>query len=166
MLVSYIYDYSNGKRPIGCMIARKTNRDNIAIGYSLCNPKDKFDKRTARIIAMKSGMPHCPKRDIENYYGDIVPISKAVSEALEKMKDRVQKYYFPKPKMKNEGLVGKWCRFVLYPNTSSQQECVGFVTDDKEGNTLWSLRAEYRRIDKEDEFGSGLFSKEEVVEVY
>lgn len=47
MLISYIR--KNGK-PVGCVVGFNNNGE-IGIGVSLCNSKDKFDKKRARELA-------------------------------------------------------------------------------------------------------------------
>lgn len=95
MLVSYIYDYAGGKRPIGCVVARKTNKGDIKIGFSICNPKDRFDKKQAQILAMKDVSPVVPNRQITKSEGNRVRLSEAIKDAIERMKQRVADYYKP-----------------------------------------------------------------------
>jgi len=164
VLISYIYDFAGfQKRPVGCVVAHKTNRGNIAIGYSLCNPKDKFNKRIARNLAMKAGLPLIPQRNIEDYSGNIVPMSKAVDRAIEKMLDRIQKYYHNNKATEIKPAVGKWCLFNAYG-----AEYVGLITKMPEHD--WHLvTADFVCLypnHVNDSFMQGAFHKNEIVEVY
>lgn len=166
MLVSYIYDYSNGKRPIGCMIARKTNKGHIQLGYSLCNPKDKFNKRTARLLAMKPTSPEIPNRNVTDRNGDIRPLVEVMETALDKMGERVGKYFFnpkppqPKSQFNPKELIGKWCLF------RCGKDMVGFVTSVN-NHEYWPINADIVYLDKiENGSHEGAFKPSEVVEVY
>ena len=43
---------TKGSRPIGVVVAKKINSDHVRLGFSLCNPKDKFDKVLGENIAL------------------------------------------------------------------------------------------------------------------
>ncbi len=82
MLVKYVRDDG---RFIGCVVAIKHD-GKIALGFSQCNPKDKFNKRIARDIAIgrakNSGLTVPSEK-----YRDLF------DEELNFMADRAKKYF-------------------------------------------------------------------------
>ena len=50
-LKEYIRNEKNGQ-PIGIIVAKKVDDDKVRIGFSLCNPKDRFDKTLGEKIAL------------------------------------------------------------------------------------------------------------------
>ena len=50
-LKEYIRKEKKGQ-PIGVVVAKKVSENKVRIGFSLCNPKDKFDKELGERIAL------------------------------------------------------------------------------------------------------------------
>lgn len=51
----YLKEYvreTKGSHPIGIVVARKLSDEHVSLGFSLCNPKDKFDKELGEKIAL------------------------------------------------------------------------------------------------------------------
>jgi hypothetical protein len=65
-LKEYVRETKNS-HPIGIVVAKKIDSDNVRIGFSLCNPKDKFDKVLGENIALNRAesdgfnLPESPK---------------------------------------------------------------------------------------------------------
>jgi hypothetical protein len=102
-LVHYLRDFN--RIPFGCIVA--ISPDNI--GVSVCNPKDRFNKKFARRIALGRAMSRekdcniAPKnRFVLGYYGEDDPrtwefdemsIFDYVEDAVAYVKGRAQKYF-------------------------------------------------------------------------
>ena len=77
MLIKYVRDRKN--KPIGCVVAI----DKDKLGWSLCNRRDKWNRKVAVELAKK--------RAIENHGIKIIPIT-VVSE-YKIMSNRARKYF-------------------------------------------------------------------------
>ncbi len=55
MLVQYIRDRK--QRPVGVVVAYRSNQGLVKVGYSKCNPEDHFDKREGLNMALKRAVP-------------------------------------------------------------------------------------------------------------
>lgn len=100
-LVYYLRDWK--RVPFGCIVA--TSPENI--GVSICCPKDHFNKRRARDIALGRAMLRdnslgvVPNRRIAGYYGENEktwylpeqPMKNYVEECVERIKSRAIKYF-------------------------------------------------------------------------
>lgn len=42
-----------GLHRVGCVIMKRVNATHLAVGWSLCNPEDRFDPLIARVLAIK-----------------------------------------------------------------------------------------------------------------
>lgn len=68
--------------PIGCVVAicDTNNPRQIGVGYSLCNPKDKFSKKEARRIAIERAEAY--SRGETNSYGPQIENAKLRQEVI------------------------------------------------------------------------------------
>lgn len=86
ILVSYLRDSRNV--PFGCVVGDKFGR----VGVSICNPKDRFNKRMAKAYAAENRKVNqpapMPRRKIDG-----VELTTLVSRAIQRMEGRIQKYY-------------------------------------------------------------------------
>ena len=96
MLVKYIRD---GKRPIGCVVALSATQ----VGFSLCSPKDKFNKEIAVHLAVGRAVnpdmsPHfaVPNRlvTVETPVSTFrSPLYQVVEAEISNMEHRAQRYF-------------------------------------------------------------------------
>lgn len=84
MIIRYVYDYSNGKRPVACLVV-----DENTFGMSFCNKKDRFCKRRALQIALgrlyRGLEASIPNRKIVNFLGNRTNLIDEVNFYMEKM---------------------------------------------------------------------------------
>ncbi len=71
----------NGKR-VGTLVAYKFNDEHFAIGYSLCNPSDRFNKFLSLHIAFERALKDIPYN---------FPCS--IMKDVDKFIDRAERYY-------------------------------------------------------------------------
>lgn len=84
MIIRYVYDYSNGKRPVACLVVYGKD-----CGVSFCNKKDRFCKKRALQIALgrlyTGSETPIPNRKIVNFVGVRTNLIDEVNFYLEKM---------------------------------------------------------------------------------
>lgn len=83
MLKEYVRDRRTNQLK-GCVVAIKEN-DKVAIGHSLCCPKDKFDKQFATKLAVERAKKVLDGRETE--------IPQSVSATHTKMFHRASKFF-------------------------------------------------------------------------
>ena len=92
-LVSYVYDYRNGKKPVACVVG-----DESGIGVSVCHSKDVFKRGLARHIASNRRSRDVGKfanmtRRIVAEDNSVVCLGKEIDNAVKQMEIRRVKYY-------------------------------------------------------------------------
>ena len=80
------YIRNEKKIPIGLMIATLSANGSLLIGWSMCNPSDKFDKKHAELIAMNRMTSE--KAQAKRKIGYNIPVSTYMNFCL-----RVIKYF-------------------------------------------------------------------------
>lgn len=96
MLTKYIRD---GRRMIGCIVALSANQ----VGFSLCSPKDKFDKEIALNLAIGRAITGVPVFNVPTRLVEVetpvstfrAPLNQVVEAELCQMENRAQRYFKP-----------------------------------------------------------------------
>ena len=110
MLIKYVRNYK--REPIACVVGIGPNQ----IGWSVRNPKDEFNKKRAREIAIQRALvgshAELPTRrelfyvkESDDY--EKRPISEMVMEEISHMKEKCQRYYKEEPKSLLNWVFGK-----------------------------------------------------------
>lgn len=93
MLVSYIWDVKGINDdtliPIGCVVAT----DVYDIGVSICNPKDTFNKKRAKIIAKGRAENHTMPNILYRRTNAGEKLESVINDAMYAMKVRAEKYF-------------------------------------------------------------------------
>lgn len=91
MLISYL---RAGRVPFGCIVSLKLNGE-VRIGLSLCNPKDRFKKKTAQLLAYSNAKNPSDVCNEHQWHSTDIPSYRveAVKEGVARMKTRIEKYF-------------------------------------------------------------------------
>jgi hypothetical protein len=90
VLKKYIREI-NTRKPIGVAVLVRDGKDNL-LGYSLCNPKDQFDKKLGYNIALARATH--PKLVNDEVFAPSVPErAEVVREHFEYLEDRAERYF-------------------------------------------------------------------------
>lgn len=82
---SVIYQFVHNRRrqKVGVVLAKKLGNNSVGLGWSLCNPRDEFNKQHAINIALGRA---------ENG-GGVDPIPRSVSKDFNVIIDRASRYF-------------------------------------------------------------------------
>jgi hypothetical protein len=81
--VIYQFVHNRRRQKVGVVLAKKTSNGSVGIGWSLCNPRDEFNKQYAVDIALGRA---------ENFGGvDAVPFS--LADDYNAIYDRAKRYF-------------------------------------------------------------------------
>jgi hypothetical protein len=90
MLVKYLR-WPNGV-PYACIVGHRRMDGKLGIGWSLCHPKDKFNKARAREIAMNRAIKgYNSKPASRPTYGDNTDV--LINNEMQAMLSRTERYY-------------------------------------------------------------------------
>ena len=93
MLIKYLYEYGDQKRPFGVIVALGPDK----IGVALFNPKDTFTKKLGKKIAIGRAkfniIPHVPDEFVYDWTGMLVHKEEIVDYELGRMEVRAEKYF-------------------------------------------------------------------------
>lgn len=93
-LIQYVRDRVT-RHPVGVVVAVSPN----SFGFSLCNPKDRFNKARGKSIATQRAMSQCITLDIVSLpvvrHGPLIPRYRFrdVSDVILSLARRAKKYY-------------------------------------------------------------------------
>ncbi len=96
MLLEYIKDPHTNKK-IGVVVAYRSLKRGICLGWSKCNPRDKFNKQIGISLAICTGIPqrYLDDKHPRHPYNTLksLQLVTLVNAKVEHMRDRARRYF-------------------------------------------------------------------------